>query len=129
MDHQKPHRFYHHLRVITSTRAGVEAFDSIEEMPSVLRATCVKVLEDNNTATLLIADRKGLAAWHASQATTLSPTPPQAAPPPPPLPFHLKAKAAFSSLSRRFAASPWRLTAELVFLGASGLFLWLLSTR
>jgi hypothetical protein len=129
MDQNKTQQFYHHLRIITSTRAGIESFDSIEAMPSVLRATCVKVLEDKNTSTILIADRRGLAAWHAAQAATLVPTPTPATPAFPPLPVHLRAKAAFFSLSGRSAASPWRLAADLIFYATAGLLIWLLATR
>ncbi len=57
---------YQYQTILASTRKGTELFDALEEMPTVMRATCVKALDHPEAATFVIADREGLAAWKAA---------------------------------------------------------------
>lgn len=45
--------------VMTSTRDGIEIFDTLDDMPAVMRARCVRALHSNDAATVLIADSAG----------------------------------------------------------------------
>jgi hypothetical protein len=45
--------------ILTSTAQGREIYQSLDEMPPVLRATCVRTLQGPDAATLLIADHGG----------------------------------------------------------------------
>ena len=45
--------------LVASTEEGIETFDSLDDMPAVMRAQCVRALNDNRAATILIADAAG----------------------------------------------------------------------
>ena len=48
--------------ILAATRAGgAESFETLDDMPAVMRAECVRALEGNQTATVLIADAAGRA--------------------------------------------------------------------
>lgn len=109
MPDQPPAVIYKLSSIFASTRAnGTESFDSLDDMPPVMRAECVRALESDKSATVLIAD----AAGRAYLERLLARQPAQAPPAQPDAP-------------RRF---PWRLAVEIVFAGAAGLALWLLAT-
>lgn len=100
--------------ILTGTRDGVEVFDTLDEMPAVLRATCVKALEGDKTATMVIADRAGQEAVKRSiQAMR-----PRSSKRP-------QSRASSSPPSSRW---PWRLAAELLVCAAVGLAVWLAAT-
>jgi len=91
--------------VMTATRDGVELFDTLDDMPAVMRARCVRALHSNEAATVLIADPAGRAylrriikEQHAAEAQEAAQT------------------------ARIYSA---RLAAELVLCSAAGLGLWL----
>lgn len=112
---------YRHHTILTATRAGTETFQAVDEMPAVLRATCLKVLDGQDTATLIIADQRGLEAWHTVQQRTR------------------QAQAACAAEPQRGAGRPRRLRLpdrvsvrlllELLFCCAAGLAIWLLAAR
>lgn len=93
--------------ILTSTRAsGTETFETLDAMPAVIRAECVRALESNQTATVLIADAAGreyLQTMLAHEAVAQRPR---------------------AAASRRF---PWRLTAEILFVAGAGLAIWILA--
>lgn len=94
--------------ILTCTRAGgTESFETLDDMPPVMRAECVRALESNQTATVLIADAAGREYLERMMVREAA------------------AKKAPEAASRRF---PWRLAAEIVFVGAAGLALWVLAT-
>jgi len=62
--------------ILTSTSAGHETYASLDEMPPILRATCLRTLESNNAATLLIADSAGQRALQEMMDYTV-PVPPR----------------------------------------------------
>ncbi|MBI4892607.1 MAG: hypothetical protein HY821_18425 [Acidobacteria bacterium] len=66
MSGQAKPEIYQYQTFLTATSQGTELFDALEEMPTVLRATCVKALDHPDAATFVIADRRGLAAWKAA---------------------------------------------------------------
>lgn len=102
--------------ILTGTRDGVELFDTLDEMPAVLRATCVKALEGEQTATMVIADRAGQEAVKRSLKAIRSRGPKRSHPHP-------------SSASPLPATHwPWRLAAELLICAAVGLAVWLAAT-
>ena len=45
--------------ILASTRDGTEVFDTLDEMPTVLRARCVEAVQSKEAATMLIADAAG----------------------------------------------------------------------
>jgi hypothetical protein len=94
--------------ILTCTRAGgTETFESLDDMPAVMRAECVRALESNQTATVLIADAAGREYLQRMMVRETG------------------VKRAPDSTSRRF---PWRLAAEILFVGGAGLALWVLAT-
>jgi hypothetical protein len=94
--------------ILTSTRAGgTESFETLDDMPAVMRAECVRALESNQTATVLIADAAGREYLQRTMARETA------------------AKKSPDTALRRF---PWRLAAEIVFVGSAGLALWILAT-
>jgi hypothetical protein len=68
----KPGRFRYTV-ILAATRRGLERFDSLDAMPPVLRARCLKALESRDSGTVLIA---GAAVEQAEAAE-----PERAAPP------------------------------------------------
>jgi len=105
---EQPHGVYKLSSILTSTRAGgTESFETLDDMPAVMRAECVRALESNQTATVLIADAAGRDYLHRMMAR------------------QTQAKQPPETGLRRF---PWRLAAEILFVGAAGLALWILAT-
>ena len=101
-----PEGVYRISAILTSAGDGaMESFSTLDEMPAVMRARCVRALDSSDTATVLIADAGGR-RFLERQAVR----PPQAQPAPG---------------AHRF---PWRLAAEIIFVGAAGLALWALAT-
>jgi hypothetical protein len=111
---------YKHYTILTATREGTETFENVDEMPAVLRATCMKVLDGNDTATLIIADQRGLEAWRAAQQARLAQPAPAAGKPP---------RGALRLRIRVSQRIPWRLALELIGCGAAALAIWLLAIR
>jgi hypothetical protein len=94
--------------ILTSTReGGTESFETLDDMPAVMRAECVRALESDQTATVLIADAAGRDYLHRMMAR------------------EAEAKRLPATTQRRF---PWRLAAEILSVGGAGLALWILST-
>jgi hypothetical protein len=86
--------------ILTATRAGgTECFETLDDMPAVMRAECVRAMESNDAS-----GREYLQRMMVRQ--TASKRPPVNA-------------------LRRF---PWRLAAEILFVGGAGLALWILAT-
>ncbi len=57
---QTPHsELWRFSVIVTSTHKGTEVFDTLDEMPVLLRAKCVKAIQSNDSATLVIADAVG----------------------------------------------------------------------
>ncbi|MGJ5816900.1 hypothetical protein [Paludibaculum fermentans] len=52
-------RTWHLSVVLTSTREGTEVFDTLDDMPAVLRARCVRALDSKDCQTVVIADEAG----------------------------------------------------------------------
>lgn len=48
---------YRFTSILATTRRGWECFESLDEMPPVLRARCLRALESRNSGTVLIAGR------------------------------------------------------------------------
>ncbi|MBI5281068.1 MAG: hypothetical protein HY858_05245 [Candidatus Solibacter usitatus] len=95
--------------ILTVTRDGTESFETLDQMPQVLRARCVKALQGDESATLVIADQEGRAFVQRQlerRAGGGSETP---APGP-------------------ASSYPWRLALEIALVGCAGLALWLLAT-
>lgn len=46
---------FRHTVILASTRRGLERFDSLDAMPAVLRARCLKALESRESGTVVIA--------------------------------------------------------------------------
>lgn len=111
---------YKHYTILTATREGTETFENVDEMPAVLRATCMKVLDGKDTATLIIADQRGLEAWRAAQQTRLTQDAPAAS---------TQQRGALRLRIRVSKRIPWRLALELICCGAAGLAIWLLAIR
>jgi len=89
--------------VFTATRSGLESFKTLDEMPPVLRATCVRALQSRESATLVIADEAGRGALqHAEEPEAREEAPVADAP----------------------SRLPVRLAAEILLLGSVGLALW-----
>jgi len=104
----KPDGVYKLSSILTSTLAGgTESFETLDDMPAVMRAECVRALESNQTATVLIADAAGRDYLHRMM---------------------LREAAAKVSPAPAFRRFPWRLAAELLFVGGAGLALWTLAT-
>jgi hypothetical protein len=105
---QNPNGVYKLSSILASTvDGGTESFESLDDMPAVMRAECVRALESNQTATVLIADAAGrdyLQRMIVQEAADKHPS---------------------SDALRRF---PWRLAAEILFVGSAGLALWVLAT-
>lgn len=112
---------YRHHTILTATRDGVETFENVDEMPAVLRATCLKVLDGKDTATLIIADQRGLEAWRAAQEQARLTQPAQPAQQEQHVISRLRSK-----LPDRISL---RLALELLACGAAGLAIWLLAVR
>lgn len=127
MDERSNSGVYRHHTILTATREGTETFKTVDEMPAVLRATCLKVLDGRDTATLIIADQRGLDAWRAAQEQA------RLAEEAPPAKQEQRAGWRFRlSLPARIKIPErvsWRLVAELLFCGAAGLAIWLLALR
>lgn len=108
MPEQQPAGVYKLSSILTSTRAGgTESFETLDDMPSVMRAECVRALGSNETATVLIADAAGREYLQRMMVREAS------------------AKRAPATALRQF---PWRLAAEILFVGGAGLALWVLAT-
>lgn len=112
---------YKHFAIVTATRHGTETFKAVDDMPAVLRATCLKALDSKDTATLIIADQKGLEAWRQAQEQARQAVETEAA----------KGTVAMQGRVRlRLPRSvSWRLLLELAGIGAAGLAVWLLAIR
>lgn len=61
----KPGR-YRYTVIFTATAKGLECFESLDAMPPVLRAQCVKALEGRASGTVLIAGEAEEAATEAA---------------------------------------------------------------
>lgn len=66
MSQGKKPEVYQYQTIVAATRQGTEWFDTLEEMPTVLRATCMKALDNPEAMTILIANHEGLAAWKSA---------------------------------------------------------------
>lgn len=106
-------RTWHLSVVMTATRDGVEVFDTLDDMPPVLRARCVKALDSKESQTVVIADEAGREYLRRLVAQRDAEDPPKAASPRRP---------------GRTRAQQIRLAAEIAVCGAIGLTLWLLAT-
>jgi len=105
---QKPAGVYKLSSILASTRTGgTECFETLDDMPSVMRAECVRALGSNQTATVLIADAAGREYLQTTMVREAAVKRPPA-----------------TGLQR----FPWRLAAEILFVGGAGLALWILAT-
>ena len=94
--------------ILTSTHGGgTECFESLDDMPAVMRAECVRALESNETATVLIADAAGREYLQRMM---------------------LRKEAAKRSPATALGRLSWRLAVEILFVGGAGLALWVLAT-
>ena len=107
MKEQKEPDTWQFSTVMTSTRDGVELFDTLDDMPAVMRARCVRALHSNEAATVLIADSAGRAYLRRILSEQNA----------------AEAQEAVQTARQNSA----RLAAELVLCGAAGLALWLWS--
>jgi len=107
MANQKEPDTWQFSTVMTSTRDGVELFDTLDDMPAVMRARCVRALHSNEAATVLIADPAGRAYLRRI------------------IQEQNAAEVQEAAQTARLN-SAW-LAAELVLCGAAGLALWLWS--
>lgn len=93
--------------IMTSTRGKTEVFDTLDDMPAVLRAECVRTLQSKDASTILISDAAGrryLRQTMSEQYTEVEPA------------------------LKRVAGERTALTAELLACGALGLAMWLVYT-
>lgn len=67
----RPGRFRHTV-ILTATEKGLERFESLDAMPPVLRAQCLRALESRASGTVVIA---GEAEAEAAQSQTDAPPP------------------------------------------------------
>ncbi|MBI5083526.1 MAG: hypothetical protein HZB13_02875 [Acidobacteria bacterium] len=95
--------------ILTVTQDGTESFESLDQMPKVLRARCVKALQGDESATLVIADEAGRAFVQRQAERKPAGDPETPAP-------------------RPAGRYPWRLVLEIALVGGAGLALWLLAT-
>jgi len=103
-----PNGVYKLSTILTATReGGTESFETLDDMPAVMRAECVRALESEQTATVLIADAAGRDYLHRMMVR------------------EAEAKRPPAIALRSF---PWRLAAEILFVGGAGLALWILAT-
>lgn len=61
----KPGRFRYTV-IFTATAKGLESFESLDAMPPVLRARCVRALEGRDSGTVIIAGEAEEAATEAA---------------------------------------------------------------
>lgn len=92
--------------LVASTEDGVESYESLDDMPAVMRAQCVRALNNHQAATILIADAAGREHVEALLRQRRS-SQPEVAPVP-----------------RRF---PRREAAEIALCATAGALLWVLS--
>lgn len=104
-------RTWHLSVVLTSTREGTEVFDTLDDMPAVLRARCVRALDSTETQTVVIADEAGRDYLRRILEQRDKLGAPKAEPRP-----------------KRSRAYSLRLAAEIAVCGAIGLTLWMLAT-
>ncbi|WP_321477861.1 hypothetical protein [uncultured Paludibaculum sp.] len=104
-------RTWHLSVVLTSTRDGTEVFDTLDDMPTVLRAQCVRALDSKESQTVVIADEAGREYLRRIVEERESAVKAEAPAPPKP--------------GRVYSL---RLAAEIAVCGAIGLTLWLLAT-
>jgi hypothetical protein len=69
---------FRHTVILTATAEGLEHFDSLDAMPPLLRAQCLKALDSRSSGTVLIA---GQAGADPDRPASESPAPPVAAVP------------------------------------------------
>ncbi|MBN9660932.1 MAG: hypothetical protein J0H49_22255 [Acidobacteria bacterium] len=104
-------RTWHLSVVLTSTKEGTEVFDTLDDMPAVLRARCVRALDSKECQTVVIADEAGRdylrRIVEERESARKQEEPAKPAP-----------KKVYSL----------RLAAEIAICGAIGLALWLLAT-
>ena len=60
-------RTWHLSVVLTSTKEGTEVFDTLDDMPAVLRARCVQALDSKECQTVVIADEAGPTAGFSAE--------------------------------------------------------------
>ncbi len=107
-DEAKPGGIYRLSSILASTRTGgTECFESLDDMPAVMRAECVRALESSQAATVVIADSAGR---EFLEGLAVRPAPPKRAPVPP---------------SHRL---PRQLALEIILVGGAALALWLLAS-
>lgn len=76
----RPGRFRHTV-ILASTEKGLHRFDSLDAMPAVLRARCLKALESLESGTVVIAGQAG-SDTDSSPLYAPAALPPGALPPP-----------------------------------------------
>ena len=109
MPERKANGVYKLSTILTSTHeGGTESFETLDDMPAVMRAECVRALESNQTATVLIADAAGRDYLQRMMRRKCE----------------AKRRPAPTPLQR----FPWRLAAEILFVGGASLALWILAT-
>ncbi|MFZ5927474.1 MAG: hypothetical protein ACOYX1_08515 [Acidobacteriota bacterium] len=59
----RPGRFRHTV-ILTATEKGLERFESLDAMPPVLRAQCLRALESRESGTVVIAGESKADASH-----------------------------------------------------------------
>jgi len=69
--------WFRYTSILATTRRGLEQFDSLDAMPPVLRARCLKALESRDSGTVVIA---GKTAPDSAGAPAAAPAAPPAAP-------------------------------------------------
>ncbi len=96
--------------VMTATRSGTESFKTLDDMPPILRATCLKALQSPESKTLVIADEAGREAMLQQSAEEGESAP-----------------VAELRPQKRSRVSG-RLALEILLCGAVGLAVWLVAT-
>jgi hypothetical protein len=72
--------WFRYSSILATTRQGLERFDSLDAMPPVLRARCLKALESRESGTVIIA---GKTAPDGAEEPATPPAAGTAAPAPP----------------------------------------------